>query len=131
MTLCTKSNPFWITCWHLPTSFSPNENLTIDESVFGYRGRVTFRVYLKNQSDKYGIKLSTVRDSKTRYVLRTEVYTSKGQQDNSIIGLFQRLLFGYLGKGHTIFMDRFYSTLDVFGLVWARKTKAVGTCIPN
>jgi len=63
--------------------------------------------------------------------LRTEVYTNIGQQDNSIIGLFQRLLSGYLDKGHTIFMDRFYSTPDVLGFLWVRKTKAVGTCIPN
>lgn len=51
---------------------------------------------------------------KTGYVLRTEVYTGKGQQDKSIIGLFQRLLSGYLGKGHTVFVDRFYSSAAVF-----------------
>ena len=56
----------------------------------------------------------TVCDSKTWYVLCTEVFTSKGQQDNSIIGLFQRLLSGYLDKRHRVFMDRFYSTVQVF-----------------
>jgi len=55
----------------------------------------------------------TVCDSKTGYVLRIEVYTDKGQQDKSIVGLFQRLLLGYLDKGHTVFMDRFYSSAAV------------------
>ena len=114
-----------------PASFSPHENLTIDEDVCGFRGRVIFRVYTKNKPDKYGIKMFTVCDSKTGYVLCTEVYTGKGQQDNSIIGLFRRLLSGYLDKGHTVFMDRFYSSPAVFDFLWARKTKAVGTCMPN
>ena len=114
-----------------PASFSPHENLTIDEGLCGFRGRVIFRVYIKNKPDKYGIKMFTVCDSKTGYVLRTEVYTGKGQQDNSIIGLFQRLLSGYLDKGHTVFMDRFYSSPAVFDFLWARKTTAVGTCMTN
>jgi len=62
--------------------------------------------------------------TKTGYVLRTEVYSGNGQQDNSIIGLFQRLLSGYLDKGHTVFMEGFCN-------IPARKTKAVGTCMPN
>jgi hypothetical protein len=28
-------------------------------------------------------------------------------------------------------MDRFYSSPAVFDFLWARKTKAVGTCMPN
>jgi len=66
----------------------------------------------------------TVCDSKTGYVLCTEVYSGNGQQDNSITELFQRLLSGYLDKGHTVFMDRFYNTP-------ARKAKTERTCIPN
>ena len=59
------------------------------------------------------------------------MYTGKGQQDNSIIKLFQRLLTGYLHKGHTVFMDRFYSSTAIFYFLWTRKTKVVGACMPN
>ena len=45
---------------HFPTSFSPYENLTIDEGVCGFRGRVIFRVCIKNKPDKYGITMFTV-----------------------------------------------------------------------
>jgi len=34
-------------------------------------------------------------------------------------------------RGIQFFMDRFYSSLAVFYFLWARKTKAVGTCMPN
>jgi hypothetical protein len=56
---------------------------------------------------------------------------TKGEQDNSIIVLFQRLLSGYLDKGHTIFIDRFYSSPAVFDFLWARKTRVAGACMPN
>jgi len=59
------------------------------------------------------------------------MYTGKGQWDNSIIGLFLRLLSGYLVKRHTAFMDRFYSSPSVFYFLWARKTKDVGTGMLN
>ena len=114
-----------------PNSFAPSECLTIDEGVCGFRGRVVFRVYIKNKPDKYGIKMFTLCDARTGYVLRIEVYTGKSTQDNSIVGLFQRLLAGYFDKGYTIYMDRYYSSPIVFDFLWEKKTKAVGTCMPN
>jgi len=48
---------------HFPTSFSPYENLTIDNGVCGFRGRVIFCVYIKNKPNKYVIKVCTVCDS--------------------------------------------------------------------
>jgi hypothetical protein len=58
---------------HFPASFSSYENLTIDAGVCGFWGRVIFHVYLKNKHGKCGIKMFTVCDSKTGYVLCTEV----------------------------------------------------------
>lgn len=113
-----------------PASYYPHENITVDEGTCGFRGRIYFRVYNKNKPDKYGIKLYIVCDSLTGYVLKMEVYTGK-TEDSSIIGLFRRILHDYLGKGHTVFMDRFYSSPAVFDFLWANNTKAVGTCMRN
>jgi hypothetical protein len=66
-----------------------------------------------------------------RYVVHTELYTVKGQLDNSITGLFEILLSGYLDKWHTVFVDRFYSSPAVFDFLWARKNKVVGTYMTN
>ena len=91
MTLCIKADSSWIICWLIsPHHFSPYENLTTDEGVCGYQGRVIFSVYMKNKPDKYDIKMFTLCHSKKGYVLCTEVYTGKGQQENSITGLLQQ-----------------------------------------
>lgn len=113
------------------TSFQPSSKLTIDEGMCGFRGRVHFRVYLKNKPDKYGMKLFIVSDARSGYVVKMEVYCGKGIEDNSIIPLIERLLSKYLDKGYTIYMDRFYSSPALFDFLWNRQTKAVGTCMPN
>lgn len=59
-----------------------------------------------------------------------EVYTGK-TQDSSIVTLYGRLLSEYLGKGHVIYMDRFYSSPAVFDYLWQNNTQAVGTCVAN
>jgi len=63
---------------HFPASLSTYENLTIDAGLCGFWGRVIFHVYIENKPDKCGLiphlsGLFTVCDSKTGYVLRTEV----------------------------------------------------------
>lgn len=111
-------------------TFYPYENLTIDEGTCAFRGRLRFRVYNKNKPDKYGIKLYVVCDSATGYVLKFEVNTGKSDS-SSVINLYQRLLVDYLGKSHTVFMDRFYSSPALFDYLWENQTKAVGTCMRN
>ncbi|XP_049938759.1 piggyBac transposable element-derived protein 4-like [Schistocerca serialis cubense] len=65
------------------------------------------------------------------YVLHTEVYTGKGQEDNLVTALFQRLLSGYLKKGQTVYMDRYYTSPAVFDFLLENKMKAVGASMPN
>lgn len=113
-----------------PESYYPFENLTVDEGTCGFRGRVRFRVYNKNKPDRYGIKLYIVCDSLTGYVLNMEIYTGKSD-DSSVTALYKRLLDKYLNKGHTVYMDRFYSSPTVFDFLWSKNTKAVGTCMRN
>jgi len=56
---------------HFTASFSAYKNLTTDKGVCGFQGRVIFHIYIKKKPDKYSIKMFTVCDSKTGYVLCT------------------------------------------------------------
>lgn len=101
-------------------SFYPFENLTIDEGTCAFRGRLRFRIYNKNKPGKYGIKLYVVCNSATGYILKFEVYTGK-MDNNSVIDLYQRLLFYYLGKSHKVLWTDF--TLPLPFLTFCGKTK--------
>lgn len=114
------------------SSYHPGMNLTIDEAMCPFRGRIGFRVYMKNKPNKYGIKLYAVCDSATGFVLNCEVYTgSAGNVDNSIQGLVHRLCSEYFGKGHCIYMDRFYTSPSLLDMLWENKTLGVGTVMKN
>lgn len=113
-------------------SFYPNQNLTVDEGMCPFRGRVSFRVFMKNKPNKYGLKFYVLSDAESGYILNMELYTGKlGDTDNSINSLMLRLCENYLDKGHTIYMDRFYSSPTLFDLLWSKKTLAVGTVMKN
>ena len=112
--------------------FKPYANLTVDEAMCPFRGRVYFRVYMKNKPNKYGMKLFVLCDSATGYVLNATAYTgSAGGVDNSIQSLFERLCPDYFGKGHCIYMDRFYTSPSLLSFLWGKKTLGVGTVMKN
>ncbi|XP_049958066.1 piggyBac transposable element-derived protein 4-like [Schistocerca serialis cubense] len=68
-------------------------NLTIDEAMCPFRGRTSFRVYMKNKPNKYGIKLYALCNSSTGCMLNCDVYTGSARSvDNSIQDLVKRKL---------------------------------------
>jgi hypothetical protein len=119
---------FFKTC---QTVYNPSSNLTIDEGMCPFRGRIHFRVYNKNKPNKYGIKFYIIADAKNGYVLNAEVYVGSAGEKNTVQDIVERLSNKYFGKGFTIYMDRFYSSPSLFNFLFERKTLAVGTVMPN
>jgi len=48
--------------------YTPEEQLTIDEAICPFRGRIFFRVYIKGKPHKYGIKMFELCEAKSGYV---------------------------------------------------------------
>lgn len=111
--------------------YKPYQNLTVYEGICPFRGRISLRVYMKNKPQKYGMKLYILSDPETGYTLNFEIYSGKEHQDNSICTLYDRLLRDYYYKGHTIYMDRFYTSPLVLKHLWNKQTNAIGTVMSN
>jgi hypothetical protein len=60
----------------LPRSFIPYENVTIDEQLVAFRGRCSFRMFMKSKPAKYGLKLWALCDSTSSYALKLQVEMS-------------------------------------------------------
>jgi hypothetical protein len=45
-------------------TYTPVEQMTIDEAIRPFRGRIFFRVYIKGKHHKYGIKISKTSDAR-------------------------------------------------------------------
>jgi len=57
--------------------YCPGENIAVDEQVLDFRGRCSFRMYIPNKPDKYGIKLMMVCDSRSYFMLNAIPYLAK------------------------------------------------------
>ncbi|XP_049955249.1 piggyBac transposable element-derived protein 4-like [Schistocerca serialis cubense] len=80
---------------------------------------------MKNKPNKYGIKLYALCDSSTGYMLNCDACTgSAGSVDN-------RLRSQYFGKGHCIYMDRYYTCPSLLDMLWENKALGVGTVMKN
>ncbi|XP_046986051.1 piggyBac transposable element-derived protein 4-like [Schistocerca americana] len=113
-------------------SYQPGEALTIDEGMCPFRGRVGFKVYMVNKTNKYGIKLYIVAESKTGYIYNFEVYHGRDDKlDNSASAVVKRLLGSLQGKSHTVYGDRFYTSVQLAEELARANTGLVGTVMPN
>ncbi|XP_049855261.1 piggyBac transposable element-derived protein 3-like [Schistocerca gregaria] len=112
-------------------SFYSGESLTVDEGLCPFRGRILFRVYIKNKPSRYGIKFFVLSDSVTGYVVNCAVYIGAGEKYNSADSVVPRLCNSYLRKGHTLYMDLFYISVKLFERLFDEGALAVGTEMRN
>ena len=61
----------------LANGYIPGCNLTVDEQLLTCRGRCPFRQYIPSKPGMYGIKIWTICDSATSYVLKMDIYRER------------------------------------------------------
>lgn len=114
-------------------SFCPFKDLRIDDSHMLYKRRLSFQQY-KPERNRFGIKTFVLCDCKTGYVLDFIVYTSAisdvdtfskkfGRSGNIVVNLLQQ----YLGKGHQLFVDNWFSSPALFKFLHSCTINSCGT----
>ena len=105
--------------------------------MVGTRCRISFLQYLLKKPTKFGIKVFVNSEAKTGYVLTFQIYTGKvsSSEESSFKGvghhIVMELLQPYLGKGHWVFTDNFYSSPTLFLDLLKSNTYATGTAKSN
>jgi len=56
------------------TNYIPDKEITLDEVMLGWRGRLRFRVYNRVKITKYGILVRIVCESSAVYVCNLQIY---------------------------------------------------------
>ena len=112
--------------------YTPSAEITIDEAMIPFRGRLRFKVYMKNKPNNYGVRLEVVADANTGVVLYIETYTGgAGSESNSVTDLVLRLLEPFEGRNFRVYMDRRYSSPDLFAKLLEKKFYPVGTVMKS
>lgn len=114
------------------SEYVPKQNISIDETMIPFKGMVHFKQYLPAKPTKWGIKAWCLAESDTGYVSQFIIYTGKQERAHRnlshhvVIELMQSA--GLLGRGYKLFVDNFYTAVDLFTELWEdHQTAACGT----
>lgn len=105
----------------LTTRFQENyqlsRELSIDESMVPFRGRLSLKQYMKDKPIKWGIKCWMMAEAATGYVLKSVPYTRWQEGGDPQTGLATEVVLssleGYEGKGHHVYCDNFYTSIPL------------------
>ncbi|CAH1973304.1 unnamed protein product [Acanthoscelides obtectus] len=121
------------------SQFYPFQNLVIDESMILFKGRLSFKQYIKTKKHRFGIKLYLLCDCETGIVLDFIIYCGKDTnikaEDKNNLGttgaVVAKLLEPYLNKGHPLYTDNFYTSPTLSTFLLQHKTNSCGTVRQN
>lgn len=116
--------------------YIPGDSLTVDEMLVGFRGRCSFRVYIKSKPNKYGLKVMCLCDSKTHYLLNAFIYAGKTEVPNpqklSVPTLSVLSLIDPVKKtGRNITGDNWFTSIELVDQLLAQNLTYVGTVRKN
>ena len=99
--------------------YVPDRNLSLDESMMLFRGRLIFRQYIKNKRHKYGVKYYELC-SDDGLILKISIQSGDSQASNGrSIGLGKtgdvvlELMEDFLSQGYHIFTDNYYNSVQL------------------
>jgi hypothetical protein len=120
------------------TVFVPHQELSLDETLLRAFGRMKFKVRIITKAARYGIKLYVVTDARTAFVLGVLVYTGKftyadtmSESSKKTVQVVQKLCEPFRGSYRTLYVDRFYSSVDLVKELEDMQLYTTGTILSN
>jgi hypothetical protein len=100
----------------------PGENVTVDESLTLWKGRLSLKIYLPLKSSKFVIKTFKMCESNTGSLWKYIVYSGAdtdiktavdfGEQ-NETTAIVVKLIETLLNKGYKVWIDNYYNSSDL------------------
>lgn len=109
--------------------YYPKKELTLDDSMVLWRGRLIYRQHIQNECPKYGLKLYTLTEPSglmIKFAIYTEVFDDiEGKSHASDVVM--NLMAEKLNNGHALYMDNFYNSFDLATKLIQQNTYCTGT----
>lgn len=116
------------------TVYIPEKNIAIDESLIGWKGRLGWKQYIPSKPKRFGIKLFSLCESSSGYLYNFLFYTgadtaygNKYANEPKTSRVVLELADPLLDKGHCLFLDNYYSSVDLVDKLVRRRTDCIGT----
>jgi len=118
-------------------NYSPGQYITLDEMLLAFRGRCSFKMYIPNKPDKYGLKVFSTVDARTFYTTHLEIYAGTQPDgpfkiENSTGAVTERMCLHLSGTRRNITMDRWFTGFQIVKrLLEVHQLTVVGTIQSN
>ncbi|PNF26451.1 hypothetical protein B7P43_G16256, partial [Cryptotermes secundus] len=110
------------------TVYKPNQQLSSDESVIPWRGRLRMRTYNPGKLTTYGLLFRVVTESTSGYIGNLEMYSGEGKKLQETI---LSVLEPYLDQNYHVHQDNYYNTVATAEHLFSRKVRVCGTIRVN
>ena len=111
--------------------FYPNRNLSIDESMIGFKGRSTLKQYMPLKPIKRGFKVWAIACATTGFLVGFEVYQGKSTIYDNSLTLGENVVLSlstvFQTLGYCLFFDRFFTSIPLLAKLLDRGLFACGT----
>ncbi|KAL6421456.1 hypothetical protein ACFW04_013911 [Cataglyphis niger] len=105
-----------------------NQELSLDEGIIPWRGRLSFRTYNSAKLTKYGILVRMLCEGISGYICNFEIYSGSGAKLQDIV---LSILHPFVGFHHHIYMDNYYNSVNTAELLLQKKRRVCGTIREN
>ena len=117
------------------SNYVPQQTVTVDEAMIPFKGRLSFKQYMKDKPTKWGIKVFVLSDASNGYVYRFQIYAGKSMDQGVEVGLCSRvvleLMEGLEDHGFELYTDNYYTSPQLFLTLYKKGVNCCGTARTN
>ncbi|CAH1960175.1 unnamed protein product [Acanthoscelides obtectus] len=114
--------------------YIPEQRISIDGSLLGWKGRLTWKQYISSKRKRFGIKLFILAESSTGYTYNFLIFTGADTNyGNSFVSepLSARVVLelsnNILDNDYCLSLDNYYTSVDLAEKLSMRRTDCVRT----
>ncbi len=112
--------------------YTPSSTLSLDESMVSFKGRHKDKVFMPSKPIRIGFKAFVVCEADTGFLLEWMMYNKdEGKRTKRIVNTVQDLLGFNIYQSKVVYMDRYYSSKEVFLTLQEKGIYACGTIHPS
>lgn len=108
--------------------YKPRQQLSLDECIIPWRGRLSIRTYNPGKITKYGILVRMVCEAVTDYICNFHIYAADG---NKLEDTVLTVLEPYKNLWHEIYQDNYYNSVKMAQILLESKMRVCGTIRKN
>lgn len=119
------------------TLYVPERDVSVDESLLLFKGRLSWKQYMPLKRARFGIKSFLLCESSSGYIWNSVIYTGKetnieiSSEEAATFGMATKvvlkLLEPLLDKGYCVTTDNFYTSPELVDFLLKRSTDIYGT----